>query len=109
MAVVQMSDLAYKEFKAFLDENKVESNVIRIYLMGMGWGGPTFNIALDEQKIEDVVEKIDEITFLVDGKLFKEHGGFIVKCGEENGLGGFSIEPINKPEGGGCASCSSCG
>lgn len=34
--------------------------------------------------------------------------GVTIKSGEENGRGGFSIEP-NVNTGGGCSSCTSCG
>lgn len=109
MAIVKMSNTAYEEFSKFLEQNNVTSKILRIFLAGNGWGGPIFNLALDEQKLEDVVEKIEDITFLVEGNLYKEFGGFSILCAEENGSGGFSIDPVNKPEGGGCASCSSCG
>lgn len=105
MAAVIMSDVAYKEFKSFLEENDVKSNVIRIVLAGMGWSGPSFGIVLDEQTAEDVTEKIQDITFLVEGKLFQEFGGFTIKSPEENGLGGFTIEPNNQAEGDGCSTC----
>lgn len=36
MAAFSMSDLAYKEFKLFLQENKVDSDTIRIHLAGVG-------------------------------------------------------------------------
>ncbi|MEK6266507.1 MAG: hypothetical protein N2B06_17315 [Clostridium sp.] len=36
-----------------------------------------------------------------------EFGTLVIKCGEENGLDGFSIELESKPEGE-CDSCSSC-
>lgn len=36
MAVVHMSDIAYAEFKELLANNNINSNVIRIYLAGMG-------------------------------------------------------------------------
>lgn len=36
MAAVNMSEIAYAEFKELLRENDITSNVIRIYLAGMG-------------------------------------------------------------------------
>lgn len=36
MAVVQMSDVAYDDFIKLLKENNIDSNVIRIYVAGMG-------------------------------------------------------------------------
>ena len=66
MSVVKMSNEAYTEFKSFLQENGVEKFDIRINLAGVGWGGPVFNIVLDEQSDNDEVVKIEDITFFVD-------------------------------------------
>lgn len=109
MAVVKMSDKASSEFQQFLKDNEVTSKVVRIHFAGMGWGGPVFNLVLDEQKETDNTEVIEELTFLVDKKVTEQFGALSILCGDENGRGGFSIEPETKPEGGGCSSCSSCG
>lgn len=109
MSAVKMSELAYTEFVNYLKESNVESDTLRVFLSGQGWGGPVFNLALDEQKPEDIVEKINDITFIMNGDLLKEYDGVTIKCGEENGRGGFTIEPNKTPDGGGCSSCSSCG
>ncbi|MCB2290815.1 hypothetical protein LGK97_13800 [Clostridium sp. CS001] len=66
-----------------------------------------FNLVLDEQKEDDNVEKFGDIKLVVKKSVNDEFGSLVIKCGEENGLGGFSIELENKPEGE-CASCSSC-
>lgn len=36
MTPVNMSDLAYKEFKKFIEENNANSNIFRIFLAGNG-------------------------------------------------------------------------
>lgn len=36
MAAVNMSDIAYKEFQELLKSNNITTNVLRIYLSGMG-------------------------------------------------------------------------
>jgi len=48
-----------------------------------------------------------DIKLVVKKSINEEFGSLVIKCGEENGLDGFSIELENKPEGE-CASCSSC-
>ncbi len=107
MAFVNMSELAFTEFKKFLKGNNVTSDEIRINLTGKGWSGPVFNLVLDEQKEDDNVEKFGDIKLVVKKSVNDEFGSLVIKCGEENGLDGFSIELENKPEGE-CASCSSC-
>ena len=72
MSVVKMSNEAYTEFKSFLQENGVEKFDIRINLAGVGWGGPVFNIVLDEQSDNDEVVKMEDITFVVDKELVKD-------------------------------------
>lgn len=109
MSAIKISDKAFKEFREFLKDNGVTADVIRIHFAGMGWGGPSFNLVLDEQKETDNVETIEGLNFLVAKDVTEQFGTLTILNGEENGMGGFSIEPEKKPEGGGCSSCSSCG
>lgn len=108
MNFLKISDLAYKEFKQFLEDNNVNSKVIRIYLAGMSCHGPSFNISVGEQTEEDLTQQIGDIIFLLDKSLFLQFSGFILLSGKENGLGGFTLEPLNKPEISGCGGCSGC-
>ena len=109
MSIVNMSDKATVEFLQFLKDNEVTADTVRIHFAGMGCGGPVFNLVLDEKKETDNTELIEELTFLVDKSVTDQFGALTILSGEENGRGGFSIEPEIKPEGGGCASCTSCG
>ncbi len=36
MSAVNMSDVAFKDFKQLLEDNKVDNNTVRINLAGMG-------------------------------------------------------------------------
>lgn len=108
MSIVKISENAFKEFKQFLNDNEVTADVIRIHFAGMGWGGPAFSLVLDEQKESDNTEEMQGLTFLVDKDVTAQFGKLTILSSEENGMGGFSIEPETKSEGGGCASCSSC-
>lgn len=107
MSIVKISEVALKEFKELLKDNKIETNTVRIVISGIGWGGPRFGLVLDEQKENDVFEKVEDMTFLVEEDINKEYGCLQIKSGEENGYGGLSIEP--ETSSGGCGSCSSCG
>lgn len=100
-----ISEEAYKEFKAFLDENEVENYSIRINLAGFGCSGPAFNISVDDVKEGDLTEKVQDITFVVEEKLVDEFGGFKLLSTEENEGRGLSLKPIIEVEGG----CGSCG
>ena len=100
-----VSEDAYKEFKAFLDDNEIENYSIRINLAGFGCSGPAFNITVDDAKEGDVVEKINDITLLAESKLVDEFGGFKLLSSEENNGRGLSLKPVIEQEGG----CGSCG
>lgn len=105
MSVVKMSNEACAEFKDFLKENGVEKFDIRINLAGVGCGGPVFNISVDEEKEDDEVVKIEDITFFVNKELVNDFEGFTIVSSEENGGRGLSLQPVKKIEGG-CSSCS---
>ncbi len=107
MNKITLSTEAYDEFKAFLDENEVEGYNIRINLAGFGCSGPVFNISVDEPKENDVVEKINDITFFAETSLIDELGGFIILSSEENEGRVLSLKPVIEPEGG-CGTCGGC-
>lgn len=105
MKNMTISEAAYKEFKEFLDENKVENYNIRINLGGMACSGPVFNITVDEATDDDLVEVVNDINFVIEKRLIEEFGGFILLSAEENNGNGLSLKPVIAPEGG----CGSCG
>ena len=43
-----------------------ENKGIRLKVIGFGWAGPKFDMVQDEPKKNDIIEKIDNIDFLVD-------------------------------------------
>lgn len=110
MNFLKISDLAYNELKKLLEEKNIETSMLRIYLASMSCHGPAFNIAVDTVKEGDLTQKVQNTIFIVDKTLFMQYSGFILLCGEENGLGGITLEPVYTPEstgcGGGCSSCS---
>ncbi len=65
-----------------------------------------FNIVLDEQRENDIVEKVKDITFLIDKSLIEDFEGFKITCTSENGKG-LMLEPLKNIDGGG--GCSTCG
>lgn len=108
MNIITISDIAYDEFLDFLKENGVENNILRIDLAGMGCSGPVFNLIIDEEKPNDEVVKVNDVTFLIDKSLVSQFGGFVLECSEENDLAGFSLEPLIKSDIGGCSTCGGC-
>lgn len=79
-------------------------DIIRIYLAGMGWGGPSFGLALDEQNENDLVDESSGIKFIIEKGLYEDHGDFII---EQVG-NGFKVAPVNLAASSGCGGCSGC-
>lgn len=108
MKNVNISEEAYNEFKAFLEENTITDLNIRINFAGSGCSGPIFNISVSTASDDDEVEKINDISFIYEKSLIEKFGGFIILSSEENEGGGLSLKPVIAPEGGCGGSCSGC-
>ncbi|NLM36042.1 MAG: HesB-like protein [Clostridiales bacterium] len=108
MKLMDISEEAYKEFKAFLDENDIKDYNIRINFAGNACSGPVFNISIDSPKEDDVVEKVNDITFMCNKEIQEEFAGFIILSSEENNYRGLTLRPLMGAEEGGCSSCPGC-
>jgi len=58
----------------YCQENKAVN--VRVQINGIGWGGPTFGIALDSVKENDIIKKFDLFNLIVEEELIKLFGGF---------------------------------
>lgn len=105
MKNITISNEAYTEFLDFLKENNVEKNNIRINLAGFACSGPVFNISISEPTDADIVEVVNDITFIAEKTLIDEFEGFIFLSSDENNGNGLSLKAVNPGEGG----CGSCG
>lgn len=111
MAVINVSDQAYQEFRELLQANDINDNSVRIALAGFGCSGPRFGLMVDEASEQDVTETVKELNFIVEKELIEEYEGFTILSDEENGGMGMALKPLRVDESaGGCASCGSgCG
>lgn len=75
---IKLTDIAQEELKKVVDSRKNTNKDLRIYIQGMGWGGPSFGIALDEPKDEDQVIEIDNLKFLLDRDMVNNFSEFII-------------------------------
>lgn len=108
MKNVTISQEAYDEFKAFLEENKITDSNIRINFAGFACSGPIFNISVSKPNDDDEVEPINDISFIYEKSLIDQFGGFIILSSNENEGRGLSLKPVIEPEGGCGGSCSGC-
>lgn len=92
---IMITDKAKDMINKTLNEKDIKESNVRLYIKGVGWGGPTFGIALDEQKPVDYNEKIENINYIVEKDLLEKYGGF--KIDYTNGwlYKGFKIMPMN--------------
>jgi len=104
-----ISDIAYNEFKEFLDESKVESYNIRINISDYSCSGPIFNIMESTSTPDDNTEVINDITFIVEKSILAEYGGFIIVSNEENDGNGIGLKPVVIPSSGCSGECGGCG
>ncbi len=74
---IQITKKAIKELKSLVASKEESSkNKIRIYISGIGWGGPSFGIALDEHKKNDVTYSTEGLDFIAEDDIFKKYNQF---------------------------------
>lgn len=119
MKNIFIDEAAYMEFKELLDESKVESYNVRISLSHYTRRGPIFDVTVDETTEDDEIEKVNDITFIVNRSVLAEYGGFIIVSSEENNGNGVGLKPVVLPDvdfnsncssncNSGCEGCSGC-
>lgn len=75
-------------------------SAVRLMIDGFGWGGPSFGVALDEQKQDDDVMVVDDIKFVAEKDisfLFEN-----AKILHKKGVFGSRFEISNGKSSGGC-------
>lgn len=103
---VTLPETAVNTLKDILKDNQDRPNNIRVYFAGIGCGGPSFGIALDEQKAEDLEYDIEGLHFIMSSDDFNKYGDIVI---EDTGYG-FKVGPENAQDYGGCGGgCSGCG
>ena len=90
------------EIRAIMEQNPDEPQAIRVFLAGMGWSGPSWGLALDEQKDEDILYEEDGVKFLMEESVYEQFGEFTVEYTDH----GYIVAPTNSQPSDGCASCA---
>lgn len=106
--IVNLPETAVKALKDAVSGNPDSPQNIRIHFAGIGWGGPSFGIALDEQTANDVECTVEDLHFIMDKNDYERFGDITIK---DTGFG-FKIVPSNiddSDEGGCGGGCSGCG
>ena len=90
--VIDLTNRASEELKKILESKKTDK-LLRIYIAGYGWGGPTFGIALDEHKEGDTEIKVDDFVFLTDDVLQENFQKFTIDYNDGWLRKGFTVIP----------------
>lgn len=88
---INLTDKAFKELKKLLAKKNTKNQKIRIILKGVGWSGPRFNLALDEQKDDDESIDLKGMTFLVNKQLLSQFQNFTIDYSSFFLQRGFSV------------------
>ncbi|EHQ87432.1 HesB/IscA family protein [Desulfosporosinus youngiae] len=110
--MVKITELAAQKVKEVLKAQNKENALLRLYLVGMGCGGPNFGMTLDESKTEDdVLDQEHGVSIVVETKLSMYLEGAVIDYIESDNGGGFEIRMAKMPSSGGCDSgcCGGCG
>ena len=80
-----------EELKKVVKEKSNKS--LRIYIAAFGWGGPSFGLALDEQKEGDAKTEAGDFTFLLEEELVDNFDAFTIDYSDNWLKKGFSVVP----------------
>lgn len=81
-----------ERIKNVLSKKEENAKYLRIYIAGLGWGGPKFSLGLDQIKEDDIQEDFDSFIILIEKQLIDDFGGFEINW---NGYG-YTVKPIEK-------------
>lgn len=103
---ITLPESAVDTLKDILKDNQDRPSNIRVYFAGIGWGGPSFGLALDEQNDKDLTYKVDGLNFVMSTEDHSKYGDIVI---EDTGYG-FKVAPENMQNddsgcGGGCSGC----
>lgn len=90
---IEVTSPAKDELVKVLANKKDPSKLLRIYIAGYGWGGPTFGLALDELKDEDMEFKVEDFNFIMEDLIVENYGSFVVDFSDNWLRRGFSVYP----------------
>lgn len=72
---IRISDTASEYLKNELRSKGLDKS-LRVFVSGLGWGGPIFGIALDEQRDNDNIYNVNGVNILFDKETSEYTKGF---------------------------------
>lgn len=89
---IDLTEKANEELEKLM-KSKDEKKPLRIHVASYGWAGPSFGLALDEQKEGDSVTEVDGYTFVVEEDLLDVFSGFTIDYSDSWLKRGFNVVP----------------
>ena len=93
--------------KSLLKEQNLSEHSLRIFIAGVGWGGPQYGMSLDDKVSDsDQVYSSHGVQVIVDDQTLAYLQKATVKYVEDNGQTGFQIsQDAPQTASAGCAGC----
>lgn len=66
---INITSKAVEKLKELIEKEGQALKHIRILISGIGWGGPRFGIALDEQKENDKKVQAEDLNFIIEEEI----------------------------------------
>ena len=109
--MISITSGAAEAFAGF-DWSENEGKGVRLFVQGFGCSGPSFGMALDEAKAEDITHEENGINFMVDARtadIINQGGGLKIDYINEQHRRGYMLE-LASPQScsssaGGCSGC----
>lgn len=92
---INITDIAKEQLEKALTSRK-DKKPLRIYIAGYGWGGPSFGLALDEPKENDVTYQVDDFTIVVEDLIDENFESFTIDYSNSWLRKGFMVIPDRK-------------
>ncbi len=101
--MLEVTEKAQKQIAEYFKDKEISP--IRIFLDSGGWGGPSFNMALDESKDSDEIFEIGNHPYVIDKELITEAAPVKVDFTDM----GYKIDTNMVMPESGCGGCGSAG
>lgn len=108
--MIAITEKAAQEFITLSEKEGKNGAALRVFVAGMGCGGPQYGMAFEEEKKdEDLVLESEGVTIYVDKGLESFFDGAKIEFQENEHGSGFLITNPNSSAGNSCGSgCSGC-
>jgi len=105
--MISITDAAVTALNEVLEEQNKKDHFLRVFIAGIGCGGPSYGLSLEEAATDaDKTVKINAIKIVYDGELEKTIENLVIDyIDNEMGTGFIVDDPTAEHCGGGCAGC----